>query len=533
MRRRILKIVAVILTTVMTMGSLVGCGSGESGAKSNGRTLTVYAQMNGLGQTWLENAAKAYQKETGTKVVYQFDAYLSGNMTTTLDTESLDVADVYFIQANEWGQWAYNGQLEDLTELMNQKNENGKSLNDRMTATKRYILKEDGKEMQTIIPFTQAPTGLVYNKSMMNYLCHDVLGWEEGHDYPVSTAELFEVMNALYQTTEKGDNEELFTYEDNGKTLDVKPFVWSGSTGYLEFFTRAWFYQYVGVEGMTDYYNQYDDFEMLGSDMFYQAYQEMVELLQLEENSKGDIVSKSSVPGCVSYNHTASQQYFLRGQALMCPTGSWMYAEMKEMIDNEANLGFMPIPYMSDNEGNPLTAEGVEMPKNEDGSYANYTYINNVDFFTIPSRAENKDDAKDFLLFLFSEEYMPKLQTDLQSPLCFTFDDSTVEKGSWFNEVAEMSAKVTYGDAFTANKLQVYGKINYYYNPNTAPFSRLSLGDFGDIDVLVDTATGDEIDSASDAEGIAVSENVYNYVIENYKEGTKDWDDIVSLIEGK
>lgn len=534
MKKKFSKVVSAILMAAMAVACLAGCGgdSDEGGVASNGRSITIYAQMNGLGQTWLENAAEAYEKKTGTKVTYQFDAYLSGNLTTTLDTQSLEVADIYFAQTNEWGQWTNNGHLEDLTDFMNEKDENGKSLNERLTATKRYILKDDGTEVQTIIPFTKAPTGLVYNKSMMSYLCHDILGWEEGHDYPVSTAELYEVMDALYQTTEKGDKADLFTYTQNGQTLDVKPFVWSGSTGMLEFFTKAWYYQYNGIEGMTKFYSSYDDFEMLNDNMFYQAYQAVVDLLQLEENDNGDIVSKSSIPNCVSYNHTASQQHFLQGKALMCPTGSWMYAEMKEMIQDEENLGFMPIPYMSDAEGNPITADGVEMPKNEDGSYANYTFINNVDFFMIPSRAVNKDDAKDFLRFLFSEEYMPQLQTDLQSPLCFTFDDSTVEKGSWFNEVTAMTEKVTYGDVFTTNKMQVYGKIGYYYNPDTAPFARLSLGDFGAIDVMIDSATGEEITSADMADGVAVSENVYNYVHDNYKAGTKNWDKLVEQVEG-
>lgn len=534
MKKKMLKAVSVLLASVMTIGCLTGCGGSEDGgAASNGRSITIQAQMNGLGQTWLENAAKAYEKETGTKVNYQFDAYLSANLTTTLETQSLEVADIYFAQTSEWGKWSYSGYLEDLTDLMNEQDENGKSLNDRLTATKRYILNDDGSEMQTILPFTKAPTGLVYNKEMMHYICQEVLGWEEDHAYPVSTAELYEVMDALYAISDKGEKAELFTYTSNGETLDVKPFVWSGSTGYLEFLSRAWFYQYAGVEGMTDFYNQYEDFEMLNDEMFYQSYQAVVDLLQLEENSNGELVSKSSIPNCVSYNHTASQQHFLQGKALMCPTGSWLYSEMKEMIKDENNLGFMPVPYMSDAEGNPITAEGVEMPKNEDGSYANYTYINNVDFFMIPERATNKEDAKDFLKFLFSEEYMPTLQTDLQSPLCFTFDDSSVEKGSWFKEVAAVSEKITLADVFTTNKMQIYGEIGLYYNPDTAPFSRLSLGDFGAVDVLVDSATGEEISSAASADGIAISENVYNYVLGNYKQGRKNWDERVNRVEGK
>ena len=53
----------------------------------------------------------------------------------------------------------------------------------------------------------------------------------------------------------------------------------------------------------------------------------------------------------------------------MIPAADWFYTEMEATIEDGENIGFMPVPWMSDDEGNPLTADGVEMPKNEDGTY--------------------------------------------------------------------------------------------------------------------------------------------------------------------
>lgn len=536
MKQLISKVTGVVLVATLVIGCMTGCGSTNGGgAKSNGKSIEIIAQTNGLGQAWLNHAAEAYQQETGTTVNVQFDAYISSNLTTTLETESLEVADLYYVQTYEWGPWAYNGYIEDLTGFMEEKGTQGASLNERMTSVKRYISDEAGEERQYFVPLTKSPTGIVYNKTMMNYLCHDVLGWAEGHDYPVNTKELYEVIEALEQVVEEGKKEDLFSYNQSGQKLDVKPFVWSGSTGMLEFFTQAWLYQYYGTEGMTAFYNQYDNCNMLNDEAFYQVYQEMVDLLKLEMDSNGDYISTTSIPNCVSYNHTSSQQQLLLNKAVMCPTGSWFYSEMKEMITDENNLGFMPVPYMSDEQGNPLTVEGVEMPKNEDGSYANYTVINSPDYLMIPSRAseEGKEIAKDFLKFMFSETYMATLQTDLQAPLCFEFDDSTVEKTAWFKEVSQLLAKTTDGEVFTGSKLQIYGKIGFYFNPNIAPFSKLSISGFGSSKKLIDSATGKEIKDKAEAQGVAVTENVYKYIHDNYNAATAQWNSIIRSVEGK
>lgn len=533
MKKGLKRVAALSLAVLLGVG-VVGCGGGDGGAKSNGKTLSIVCQTNGLGQDWMMNAAKAYEKETGTKVSVEFDAYLSSNLTNTLESSATEVADLYYAATYEWAIWSYKDDLVvDLTDFMNEKGEDGKSLNERTKSAIRYVNMEDGTKKQTIVPLEYSTTGLVYNKKMMSYICQDVLGWEADHKYPVNTKELKEVMAALEKIQKDGSNKELFTYSQNGQTLDVEAFVWSGSVGMLEFFTKSWIPQYLGDEGMTAFYNQYENCDLLNHEAFYIAYQAMEDLLQLTEDENGEYYSATSVPNCVSYNHTASQSQFLLNKALFCPTGSWFYSEMESTITDIDNIGYMPIPYLSDDAGNPLTAEGVEMPKDENGNYMSYYLSTSPDYLVIPQRSKNQEEAKNFLRFMFSPEYMVNLGNDLQAPLAIDYDDSKCEKNAWFKEVDAALDCTHMCDIWTASKMQAYSRIGLYYNPATPPFSQLSMSTFGSCEKLVDSATGKTIKDASEATGVAVSENVYNYVNGNYKMARNDWANNIKLIGGK
>ena len=85
MKKIVKRVATVVLAALMGVSAVTGCGeNGGKGVSKNGKTIEIHAQTNGLGQDWLNNAAKAYETETGTTVNVLFDAYLSANLTTTL-----------------------------------------------------------------------------------------------------------------------------------------------------------------------------------------------------------------------------------------------------------------------------------------------------------------------------------------------------------------------------------------------------------------------------------------------------------------
>lgn len=530
MKKRIL---AAVLGLVLVASGLTGCGKGsvssEKGAKLTGERISVTAPVDGRGQAWLENAATAFTKKTGIAVDVAWDAMISTNLTTILETDGVEKSDIYFAGTYEWALWLRDGGLiEDMTDFLNEpdENEGGKSLNERtIPSMYRYIIDEEGNKRQGVVPTSTTVHGVVYNLKMMDYLCHDVLGWEEGHDYPINTKELFEVIDALNETTAKGTNKTLFSYQQDGKSFDVKPWVWSGSVGTLEFFFYPWLGQYEGQENITKYMGNVG-MKPIHTDCegMYVVYQMLSDLMDIRTDENGNAYSANSIPNCVSYNHVNSQAQLLLGKALMIPAADWFYTEMEATIEDEENIGFMPVPWMSDEEGNPLTAEGVEMPKNEDGTYKPYDYTtNSLAYACIPVDAKNKDGAKQFLRFLTSSEYLPTFASDIQALMAYEFDESKLKVTPWFEKVLAIRDAREMVNYRADSKLVFYGRIGFYNNPGTAPYSQLSTAVFGNPEKMVDSATGKELKDGQKPTGVAVTENVYKYVVENHKAALAKW----------
>ncbi len=518
------RIIASLLTLGLVVSS-VGCGGGGKGAHElTGESISVVVQTNGLGTDWIEDVAEQYTYDTGIVVNVQFDALLNSNLFTILSTDVMECADVYFGQTGDWADWLKNDLIVDLTDIYTDSSD-GESLADRCVVQDYYVENADGSKSYGMIPLSMGPIGMAYNVKMMNYLCHDVLGWEEGHDYPTTTAELREVMNALETTVKSGSNKELFSYESAGQTLDVKAWAWSGSIGTLEFLFKPWMQQYWGEEKMNEFYAQQSNPDMFNDEAFYVCYQEVMDLLQLTEGSDGTISSANSVPNCLSYNHTESQTQFLLGHALLVPAGSWLYSESMDLMGDLGNWGFMPVPTMTDDEGKALCAAGVTVPTDENGNYVQYLGINTQDFMFVPARSQKQDLAKDFLKYMYSEDSLATIEENIQAPVCFTCNDSEIELNGWAKQVQGYVDNAVKANSlcktYSTNPMFGLGALNFV--ADTLPYAKLSQGGYGSINKYYDSKTLNPIASPEEATGVAITENVYNYVQWNYNYKVSHW----------
>lgn len=518
------KLVTVLLAASMACG-VVGCGSGDkNAAELTGESINVVVQTNGLGTDWIEDVAEKYTYETGVAVNVQFDALLNSNLFTILSTDVMDCADVYFGQTGDWADWLKNDLIVDLTDIYTDSSD-GKSLADRCLVQDYYVENTDGSKKYGMIPLSMGPIGMAYNKEMMDYLCHDVLGWEEGHDYPTTTAELTQVTEALETTVKNGSNKDLFSYSSAGKTLDVKAWAWSGSIGTLEFLFKPWMQQYWGEEKMNEFFAQQSNPDMFNDEAFYVCYQKIMDLLQLTEGSDGSISSANSVPNCLSYNHTESQTQFLLGHALLVPAGSWLYSESVDLMGDVDNWGFMPVPTMTDDEGKALCAEGVTVPTDDNGNYVQYLGINTQDFMFVPSRSQKQELAKDFLKYMFSEDALATIEESIQAPVCFECNNENIELNNWAKQVKGYVDSAVKADAlcttYSTNPMFGVGALNFV--SDTLPYAKLSQAGYGSINKYYDSKTLKEIASPEDATGIAITENVYKYVQWNYNYKLSHW----------
>ena len=518
------KLITVLLATSLACG-VVGCGGGGNNAHElTGESINVVVQTNGLGTDWIEDVAAQYTYDTGIQVNVQFDALVNSNLYTIISTDVMECADVYFGQTNEWANWLKNDLIVDLTDIYTDSSD-GDSLADRCVVQDYYVEADDGSKRYGMLPLTMGPIGMAYNAKMMDYLCHDVLGWEDGHDYPTTTAELRQVMEALETTTKNGSNPELFSYTSAGATLDVKAWAWSGSIGTLEFLFKPWMQQYWGEENTAKFYEQQTSPNMFDDEAFYVCYQEIMDLLELTEGSDGTITSASSVPNCLSYNHTESQTQFLLGHALLVPAGSWLYSESMDLMGDIDNWGFMPVPTMTDDEGKALCAEGVTVPTDENGNYVQYLGINMQDFMFIPTRSEKQELSKEFLKYMYSADALATIEENIQAPVCFTCNDDEIELNAWAKRVQKFVDNAvkanTLCTTYSTNPMFGLGALNFV--SDTLPYAKLSQGGYGSINKYYDSKTLEPIASPEDATGIAITENVYNYVKWNYNSKMTHW----------
>lgn len=518
------KIIAVLVVLGLIF-TLTGCGGSKGKAHElTGESINVVVTTNGLGTDWIEDVAEQYTFETGVEVNVQFDALLLSNLFTILSTDTMECADVYFGQTNEWADWLKNDLIVDITDIYTDDSD-GKSLAERSLVQDYYIEDVDGSKKYGMLPLSMGPIGMAYNKEMMDYLCQNVLKWEDGHDYPRTTAELNEVIDALNKTVKDGSNKELFTYKSAGKTLDVKPWAWSGSIGTLEFLFKAWLQQYFGNENMSKFFEQQSNPDMFNDEAFYIAYQKIIDLLELKENSDGSITSESSIPNCLSYNHTESQTQFLLGHSLFVPAGSWLYSESTDLMENTENWAFMPVPTLTDDSGKALCKEGATVPTDEDGNYVQYLGVNTQDFMFVPARSQKQDLAKDFLKYMYSEKALATVEENFQAPVCFECDDDEIELNAWAKDVKKYVDSAVKADAlcqtYTTNPM--YGVGALHFVSDTLPYAKLSQGGYGSIDKYYDSKTLKPISSKEEATGIAITENVYNYVQWNYNYKVSHW----------
>lgn len=512
---------ALVLGMVCTVA---GCGGKKGAHELTGESISVVIQTNGLGTAWIEDVAEKYTYETGVEVNVQFDALVNSNLLTILTTDVMDCADVYFGQTSEWADWLKNDLIVDITDIYTDSSD-GKSLADRCIVQDYYVENTDGSKRYGMLPLSMGPIGMAYNKEMMDYLCHDVLKWEEGHDYPTTTAELKQVTDALKSVVKDGSNKELFSYTSAGKELDVKAWAWSGSIGTLEFLFKPWIQQYFGEEKMNEFFSQQSNPDMFNDEAFYVCYQKIMDLLELEEKSDGSVSSSSSIPNCLSYNHTESQTQFLLGHSLLVPAGSWLYTESTDLMADMDNWGFMPVPTMTDDNGKALCADGVTVPTDEKGNYVQYLGINTQDFVFIPSRSEKHDLSKAFLKYMFSETALATIEENIQAPVCFECDDEKIELNNWAKQVNEFVKNAVKANSlcttYSTNPMFGVGALNFV--SDTLPYAKLSQAGYGSIKKYYDSKTLKPIASVKEATGVAITENVYNYVKWNYNYKISHW----------
>lgn len=340
------KLLCMSLVALMTVTTLAGCGSKDTSGdvtEAEKRVLKVAAFEGGNGAEIWENLEKAFEEENPD---VDIELQLSSKLDEELRPQMLDgeYPDVVY----------YNiGQKSGFTETMIKENAlldisdvfTGE-LKDKLADgfAENAITQPYGDGKTYLAPIFYSPTGLWYDASQ----------FEDGK-VPTTWDEMWGYGDKL-----KAEGKALFTYPQAG------------------YFDSALFAMLYGAGG-EDYYRKALEYD---ADTWNSEEGQLVidTISKLASYTWDVTVANANSDGGFKKN----QQAVIDGQAAFMPNGNWVVGEMSESTPEDFEWGFMPLPAYE---------EGGD-------SYA-YTYFEQV---WVPKDAENTEDAKEFIKFLYSDK---------------------------------------------------------------------------------------------------------------------------------
>ncbi|TDD42339.1 carbohydrate ABC transporter substrate-binding protein [Nonomuraea terrae] len=336
---------------VTVLGLLTGCSAGGDGADSGKTTLSVAALEGGYGRDMYTQVIQAYEAaHPDVDVQLQISKSIEDEITPNMKAGRYP--DVVVLgqgrKAALTETLVKDKALEDLTPVL-QANVPGES----QTVSAKLIdgivgnlnTNPYGDDKTYLMPMYYAPTGLVYNKGLFE---------EKGWEVPATWDEMW----ALGDKAKK-DGIALFTYP---------------TAGYLDSF----FFALLADVGGEQFYNDVMTYKQ-GVWQTPQAKQVL------------DIATKLlsyAAPTTVGYaneqDFTKNQQSILDNKALFMPNGTWIVGEMADAPREDGFAwGLTPLPAAGEGGKRYITTS--------------------VESVWVPGAAKNKDAAKDFVAYLYSD----------------------------------------------------------------------------------------------------------------------------------
>ena len=365
------KLLSIMLVLTMALTLLAGCGgsgsssapAASSGPASGSASAPAGAEGDYAGQTLKVAAIEtAYGTAIWEEIVKAFEAKTGATVELTMDKNLEDVIDPQMKAGNFYDVvHLAAGREKALPETLLKEN----AIEEVTDVLGMTVLGEDvtvgekiipgftgnlttnpyGDDRVFLMPMFYGPCGLFYNKANFT---------EGGGELELPTT-----WDEFFALADKTDIP-LFTYPVAGY-LDAFTYAMMAEVGGQEFFNKAL---------------QYDEKVWSSPEM-----DQMFDVL-------GKLAEKTN-PATPSYangdNFQKNQQMILDNEALFMPNGNWVIGEMADAPRADGfEWGFMALPAME-----------------EGGDRYSYTFFEQC---WIPAGAENKDLAKVFMSYLYSDE---------------------------------------------------------------------------------------------------------------------------------
>ena len=371
--------------TCLLVAAVIGCGDGRKPGGGNGdkkysgETLLITARDCGYGH-WMDDYALAFEEETGCEVSINWSSTANEEVRRIFDSTMYELDDIYFAGVPDlWLDWVKEDKLLPITGL--EERLRSESANYGVYEGKRY----------TLDPMF-SPYGFVYNQDYLDKIPSK--GEYVRGTFPQTFQGLLDLCAQLKS----------MNYEIDDRT--VKPMSWGGKSQELNNIFNCFWAQGNGGADYTDYLNENGktpNRDSFINDSVKNAMTAMIKLI----DSDGKY-SQNSIPACGEKDNKQSEQNFLNGDCVFCPSGGWFESEMSASITPDTfEYGFSAVPEIVPAADGQQSAVMINLPS---------------EAFFIPKSTPVPDIALEFLYFMFSEQNCVQLHKDLGTPMAFKYE---------------------------------------------------------------------------------------------------------------
>lgn len=425
----------LLLLGILSLGCLIGCSpadpSNPTSGPSNGPTIDIACVKLGYGTEWLSALMNAYTAKTGVRFNFQEAIGMSGNNNLDDQIRSLTGAyDIYGLRPNSFFEFLYKGSI---TAGGQKYDTTFEPLNDIYTSAyegemgNNTMLSKMYPEFSNYVHVNNNYYGVPWANGFVSFVRNlDV--WEEfgfsADEYPRTTDELFEMMDAMNAKIATGDK----------KYANKAPMMYCKKDEYYSTILGSWFSQYEDAAAMEKFYNGRNPDGNYDTDLFtYDGIYESLSVMQ-------KIVEFDSQTRKYKYQHissnelefTQAQDFFLLGRSALYVNGTWLEVESNRA--KTSNVDFIKIPLISsvtdklskdytdlqlremvsyvdahievgDNANLPegVLEEDIEIVR-DSRNRGSYVRSDLDHLFVIPSWSDKKTEAKEFLKWMYSDE---------------------------------------------------------------------------------------------------------------------------------
>lgn len=479
------------------------CG-GEEFLDADGNKVTdpskiVEIQLwnSGLGKEWLEVLTKKYMEDNKGVAMSIVDTASQDTFHNTIEGGAkANSFDLYFTYGPDWrtyfeGTYTGTNYLEDLSSVFNTKIEGeSTTIGNKFPQSLQAEMKLGDKWYTGF--WQMSANGLLYNVDQFN--SHENWKMDTATGLPNTSDQLNQF--ALRITETKNGDENMTPF------LHVK--------GYSQYLWQVWWAQYEGVDKYQAFWENefYDYFEAMHTSNSWNTQGEFVQPgVKKALTAFYNIIAPEgrTLYGSNSNDFSVTQSNFLNGKAVMMCNGGWLETEIaksdSEVQVKDRNIEFMKMPVlsaiveklenteMSDEELSAIidyidageqgecsvSVSANDLARIRQARNLAYSSGTEINLF-IPSYAEGKEVAKDFLKFMYSDAGTALyIQTTKQIPPWYVGNVDSLDTTGWSSfaksQIAIQSNSTYIFKSFQHPMLYNAFKIEAFYDAPEAKFT--------------------------------------------------------------